>query len=265
MDHWPALKRWRDPAYLLAAAGPRTVPVELGEHYLAPGWGQALMPFSEFVAAHLLGGACPGSSAADGPDGAVAERGGRARTPAGTVSAAAGGLHAGSERARGAAGTAAAAVRLGAGPGDGDNGGAGAAAGSEVGAAAAHCGGAGAAAGPGGAAQRGYLAQHDLFAQVRATLPYTLVAHVQPCSAQLSQGCLGLVARLACWEVGHAPAGCKVVGCFSSTMSVSGVSGVLAKTSLMGARAGGLFKHRLRHLVPDIIRGLCHCLLQACR
>ncbi len=64
MGHWRALAAWREPRYLLAAAGPRTVPVELGAHYLAPGWGQALMPFSEFLAAHVLLGAAPAGAAA---------------------------------------------------------------------------------------------------------------------------------------------------------------------------------------------------------
>jgi hypothetical protein len=40
--------RWRDPAYLRRALGHRTVPVEVGEHYLAEGWGQRLLPFAEF-------------------------------------------------------------------------------------------------------------------------------------------------------------------------------------------------------------------------
>ena len=145
MAHWPALQRWADPAYLLAAAGPRTVPVELGAHYLAPGWGQALMPFSAFVAAHLL--ADPGPAAAKGAA-TSAKLGGRGKAQAGAASAAAAGrLCAQSERTGCPAG---------------------AAAGSGLGAAAAQCGG-GAATAPGGAAQRGYLAQHDLFAQVRAT------------------------------------------------------------------------------------------------
>lgn len=34
-------------------AGPRTVPVELGRHYLADGWGSALMPLADFITAHL--------------------------------------------------------------------------------------------------------------------------------------------------------------------------------------------------------------------
>lgn len=29
MEDWPALARWCDPAYLIAVAGPRTVPVEV--------------------------------------------------------------------------------------------------------------------------------------------------------------------------------------------------------------------------------------------
>ena len=150
MAHWPALQRWADPGYLLAAAGPRTVPVELGAHYLAPGWGQALMPFSAFVAAHLLAEPSPGSKlmAAVGA-GAATELGGQGSAQAGPANAvAAGRLHARSERNGSVTG---------------------AAAGSGLGAGAAQCG-AGAADAPGGAAQRGYLAQHDLFAQVRLTL-----------------------------------------------------------------------------------------------
>ena len=180
MAHWPALQRWADPAYLLSVAGLRTVPVELGAHYLAPGWGQALMPFSAFFAAHLLAAPCPGSdsmaahllaeacpgsdsmaahllaepcsgfgpTAADGA--ATAELGGQAKAQAGAASAAAaGGLPARTERI---------------------GGGAGAAAGSGLGAAAAQRRGRAAEA-PAVLAQRGYLAQHDLFAQVRKTPP----------------------------------------------------------------------------------------------
>jgi lysine-specific demethylase 8 len=54
MEHWPALQRWQSPGYLLRKAGPRTVPVELGSHYLAAGWGQQLMPLAEFLARHIL-------------------------------------------------------------------------------------------------------------------------------------------------------------------------------------------------------------------
>lgn len=53
MADWPALDRWQDMGYLKAVAGSRTVPVEVGSHYLAAGWGQALMPFSEFLDRHL--------------------------------------------------------------------------------------------------------------------------------------------------------------------------------------------------------------------
>lgn len=53
MSDWPALTRWQDLAYLARVAGPRTVPVELGRHYLAQGWGQHLMLFSDFVKLHV--------------------------------------------------------------------------------------------------------------------------------------------------------------------------------------------------------------------
>ena len=53
---WPAAQRWRDPAYLLRLAGARTVPVEVGEHYLAPSWRQELMPLARFLEAHLRSG-----------------------------------------------------------------------------------------------------------------------------------------------------------------------------------------------------------------
>ena len=48
--HWPALAAWATPAGLVAAVGPhRTVPIELGDHYLAEGWGQQLRRFGRFV------------------------------------------------------------------------------------------------------------------------------------------------------------------------------------------------------------------------
>ena len=53
MSAWPALSRWQDLEYLARVAGPRTVPVEMGRHYLAQGWGQRLMLFSDFVKLHV--------------------------------------------------------------------------------------------------------------------------------------------------------------------------------------------------------------------
>lgn len=53
MDHWQALERWRSPDYFQSLAGMRTVPVEVGRHYLAEGWGQRLMPLSDFIEHHL--------------------------------------------------------------------------------------------------------------------------------------------------------------------------------------------------------------------
>jgi [histone H3]-dimethyl/trimethyl-L-lysine36 demethylase len=55
LDSWPALRLWRDPRYLHRIAGPRTVPVEVGDHYLAEGWGQRLVRFGDFLDKHVLG------------------------------------------------------------------------------------------------------------------------------------------------------------------------------------------------------------------
>lgn len=46
---WPALRRWADPSYLASAAGDRTVPVEVGGHYMSDGWGQRLMSLRSFL------------------------------------------------------------------------------------------------------------------------------------------------------------------------------------------------------------------------
>jgi lysine-specific demethylase 8 len=54
MSHWPALDRWQHPEYLLAVAGQRTVPIELGKHYLEEGWSQSLVSLGEFMARHIM-------------------------------------------------------------------------------------------------------------------------------------------------------------------------------------------------------------------
>ncbi|MEW5311932.1 MAG: hypothetical protein WDW38_003606 [Sanguina aurantia] len=55
MQLWPALQRWPDLSYLKAVAGERTVPVEVGAHYLADGWGQQLMNMAQFLDQHVAG------------------------------------------------------------------------------------------------------------------------------------------------------------------------------------------------------------------
>lgn len=49
MTHWPAMTKWRNTDYLREAVGNRTVPVEIGEHYLASGWKQELMTVFELL------------------------------------------------------------------------------------------------------------------------------------------------------------------------------------------------------------------------
>jgi hypothetical protein len=54
MTAWPALERWRDPEYLLRVAGRRTVPVEVGAHFLDPALASPLVPFGAFLRGLLL-------------------------------------------------------------------------------------------------------------------------------------------------------------------------------------------------------------------
>lgn len=54
MSHWPAMTRWPTPGYLASVAGLRTVPVEIGAHYMAPGWAAGrLTPLSAFLSEHM--------------------------------------------------------------------------------------------------------------------------------------------------------------------------------------------------------------------
>lgn len=49
IDHWPALKLWKDLNYIVKKAGHRMVPVELGKHYVDDTYSQKLMKVSDFV------------------------------------------------------------------------------------------------------------------------------------------------------------------------------------------------------------------------
>jgi len=53
LESWPALTRWQDLQYLARVAGHRTVPIEVGPHYLDQEWGQQLMTLSDFIAKHV--------------------------------------------------------------------------------------------------------------------------------------------------------------------------------------------------------------------
>jgi hypothetical protein len=56
ISHWPAVKSWTSPSYLLKHTlnGSRLVPIELGESYTSETWSQKLIPFSAFLNDHLL-------------------------------------------------------------------------------------------------------------------------------------------------------------------------------------------------------------------
>ena len=55
LDHWPALSRWQ-PSYLVQKTldGRRLVPVEIGRSYTDEGWGQAIVPFGQFLERYIL-------------------------------------------------------------------------------------------------------------------------------------------------------------------------------------------------------------------
>lgn len=49
ISHWPAIEKWRNYKYLIAKAGSRTVPIELGSKYTSDNWSQSLVKFSSFL------------------------------------------------------------------------------------------------------------------------------------------------------------------------------------------------------------------------
>lgn len=49
MEHWPALKKWKDLNYLIKLAGARLVPVEIGSSYADAEWSQKLITLEEFI------------------------------------------------------------------------------------------------------------------------------------------------------------------------------------------------------------------------
>lgn len=53
MQHWKALKQWRNLKYLNKVAGTRTVPIEIGSRYTDENWTQQLVNFSEFLREHI--------------------------------------------------------------------------------------------------------------------------------------------------------------------------------------------------------------------
>lgn len=55
LNHWPATSKW-DLSYLLQRTldGRRLVPVEIGRSYTDEGWGQAIIPFRQFLDEYIL-------------------------------------------------------------------------------------------------------------------------------------------------------------------------------------------------------------------
>jgi len=69
---WPALTLWASPRFWARALGDRTLPVELGAHYMEEGWGQALMEGRAFVRGCWLREEEGGEGVRDAADAATA-------------------------------------------------------------------------------------------------------------------------------------------------------------------------------------------------
>lgn len=54
MEHWPALKKWKDLNYLIKLAGSRLIPVEIGSSYADADWSQKLITLEEFITTHVV-------------------------------------------------------------------------------------------------------------------------------------------------------------------------------------------------------------------
>jgi hypothetical protein len=55
VSQWPAFEKWQDLQYFKRVAGLRTVPVEVGETYVAEKWRQELMTVEKFVEMYMEG------------------------------------------------------------------------------------------------------------------------------------------------------------------------------------------------------------------
>lgn len=51
---WPAFTKWTDLDYFRNRFGHRTIPVEIGTHYLAENWSQKMLTFEEFLDSFVL-------------------------------------------------------------------------------------------------------------------------------------------------------------------------------------------------------------------
>lgn len=54
MTHWPASTKWLNINYLLEVAGNRTVPIEIGSHYVDENWTQKFMSLKEYIQNYYL-------------------------------------------------------------------------------------------------------------------------------------------------------------------------------------------------------------------
>lgn len=54
IQHWPAMRKWRDLNYILKIAGNRRVPIEIGSNYATDEWSQQLVKIRDFLRRQFL-------------------------------------------------------------------------------------------------------------------------------------------------------------------------------------------------------------------
>jgi lysine-specific demethylase 8 len=73
IHHWRAVWRWKDVSYLRSISGYRTVPVEIGQHYIHTDWSQHLMTLNEFIDIYITAEKPPSNHEDAGKIGYVAQ------------------------------------------------------------------------------------------------------------------------------------------------------------------------------------------------
>jgi hypothetical protein len=73
IHHWRAVWRWKDVSYLRSISGYRTVPVEIGQHYIHTDWSQQLMTLNEFIDIYITAEKPPSNHEDAGKIGYVAQ------------------------------------------------------------------------------------------------------------------------------------------------------------------------------------------------
>lgn len=65
MEHWPAMKNWCNPNYLINVAKNRIIPIEVGNNYTKENWSQDLVKFQDFFRRQFFSDETKGESSVE--------------------------------------------------------------------------------------------------------------------------------------------------------------------------------------------------------